>query len=89
MLDIAKALLDYGFHSPTIYFPNNIPEAMMIEPTESETKETLDRFVDALLEIDERIDKDPDSILQAPVNTPVSRLDETKANRELDLRWKP
>ena len=89
VLDIAKALLDYGFHAPTIYFPNNVPEAMMIEPTESETRETMDRFVEAMLEINEKINTDPDLIRQAPVNTPVSRLDETKANRELDLRWKP
>ena len=87
VLDIAKALLDYGFHAPTIYFPNNVPEAMMIEPTESETKETLDRFADVMLEINEKINTNPDTILQAPVNTPVNRLDETKANRELDLRW--
>ena len=89
VLDIAKALLDYGFHAPTIYFPNNVPEAMMIEPTESETKETLDRFADVMLEINEKINTDPDTILQAPVNTPVNRLDETKANRELNLRWTP
>ena len=88
-LDIAKALLDYGFYAPTIYFPNNVPEAMMIEPTESETKETLDRFVSALLEINEKINSDPDLIRDAPMTTPVIRLDETKANRELDLRWTP
>ena len=62
---------------------------MMIEPTESETKATLDRFVDALLEIDKLIDKDPEAVRQAPVKTPVRRLDETKANRELNLRWTP
>ena len=89
VLDIAKALLDYGFHAPTIYFPNNVPEAMMIEPTESETKETLDRFADVMLEINNKINNDPDSIRQAPINTPVTRLDETKANRELDLKWTP
>jgi len=88
-LDIAKALLDYGFYAPTIYFPNNVPEAMMIEPTESETKETLDRFVSALLEINEKINSDPDIICDAPMTTPVIRLDETKANRELNLRWTP
>jgi len=88
-LDIAKALLDYGFYAPTIYFPNNVPEAMMIEPTESETKETLDRFVSALLEINEKINSDPDLIRDAPMTTPVIRLDETKAKRELDLRWTP
>ena len=89
VLDIAKALLDYGFHAPTIYFPNNVPEAMMIEPTESETQGTMDRFVEALLEINELINTDPESVRRAPVKTPVSRLDETKANRDLDLRWKP
>jgi len=88
-LDIAKALLDYGFHAPTIYFPNNVPEAMMIEPTESETKATLDRFVDVMLEINDNINVNPDLVREAPIKTPVTRLDETKANRELDLRWTP
>ena len=87
VLDIAKSLLDYGYHAPTIYFPINIPEAMMMEPTESETKETLDSFADALIEIDEKINKDPDSLKEAPITTPVRRLDETKANREPNLRW--
>ena len=86
-LDIAKALLDYGFHSPTIYFPNNVPEAMMIEPTESETKETLDKFISAMIEIDQNINLDLSRILDAPTSTPVGRLDETKANRELDVKW--
>ena len=87
VLDIAKALLDYGFHAPTIYFPNNVLEAMMIEPTESETKATLDRFIEAMIEIDKMIDNDPEKVRQSPINTPVRRLDETKANRELNLRW--
>jgi glycine dehydrogenase subunit 2 len=87
VLDIAKSLLDYGYHAPTIYFPTNISEAMMIEPTESETKATLDSFADALLEIDEKINTDPDSLKEAPIRTPVRRLDETKANREPNLRW--
>ena len=87
VLDIAKSLLDYGYHAPTIYFPINIPEAMMMEPTESETKETLDSFADALIEIDEKINIDPDSLKEAPIKTPVRRLDETKANREPNLRW--
>ena len=87
VLDIAKALLDEGFHSPTIYFPINIQEAMMIEPTETETKKTLDRFSISMLEIDERIDTDPKSIRDAPVKTPVQRLDETLANRKPDVRW--
>ena len=88
VLDIAKSLLDYGFHAPTIYFPSNVPGSMMIEPTESETKETLDRFIEAMNEINELINIDPDRIRNAPYDTPVKRLDETKANRELDLRWK-
>jgi glycine dehydrogenase subunit 2 len=87
VLDIAKSLLDYGFHAPTIYFPINIPEAMMVEPTESETKETLDRFADALIEIDELILSNPEKLTDAPISTPVQRLNETKANREPDLRW--
>ena len=87
VLDIAKALLDYGFHAPTIYFPNNVPEAMMIEPTESETKATMDRFIEALLDINKLIDTDPETVRQLPLKTPVRRLDETKANRELNLRW--
>ena len=86
-LDIAKSLLDYNFHSPTIYFPMNIPEAMMIEPTESETQETLDNFADTMIEIDKFIDTNPESLTNAPLNTPVSRLNETKANRELDLNF--
>ena len=87
-LDMAKALLDRGFHAPTIYFPLVVPEALMIEPTESETKATLERFADALKEIDRLVDDDPQSLLDAPQNTPVGRLDETRANRELDVRWR-
>ncbi len=87
-LDVAKSLLDYGFYAPTIYFPTNISESIMIEPTESEDKETLDRFISAMLEIDKNIDIDKEKVLNAPINTPVGRLDETKANRELNLRWK-
>ena len=80
-------LLDYGYHAPTIYFPINVPESMMIEPTESESKQTLDEFVETLIEIDTLIDKDPSIITNAPYKTPVRRLDETKANREPDLKW--
>ena len=86
-LDIAKALLDYGFHSPTVYFPINVPEAMMIEPTESETKETLDEFVDVMCKINQKVKLNPDELLSAPVNTPVRRLDEAKANRNPNVRW--
>ena len=86
-LDIAKSLLDYGYHSPTIYFPINVPESIMIEPTESENKETLDNFAESMIEIDNLIDTNLEVILNAPINTPVGRLDETKANRELDLNY--
>ena len=84
---IAKALLDYGYHSPTIYFPNNIPEAMMIEPTESETYDTLNEFVEALNKIDDCISSNPEKVLNSPIKTPISRLDETKANREINIKW--
>ncbi len=87
-LDMAKALLDYGFHAPTIYFPLVVSEALMIEPTESETKATLDRFVEVLHEIDRLVDEDADRLLKAPTRTPVRRLDETRANRQLDVRWR-
>ena len=86
-LDIAKMLLDYGYHAPTIYFPMNVPESMMIEPTESESKQTLDDFVEALIEIDDLINKDSSILLNAPYKTCVRRLDETKANREPVLKW--
>ncbi len=86
-LDIAKIILDYGFHAPTIYFPINIPEAIMIEPTETESKETLDSFIELMLDIDKKIDIEIDKLLESPINTPVRRLNETKANRELNLTW--
>ena len=87
-LEIAKRLLDYGFHAPTLYFPLIVHEALMIEPTESETLETLDSFIHALLEIDREVSENPDLVRQAPHTTPVSRLDEAKAARQPDLRWK-
>ena len=86
-LNIAKNLLDYGFHAPTIYFPTNVPESMMIEPTETETKETLEEFAERMNFINDNIDKKIDEFLNAPYETPVRRLNETKANRELDIRW--
>ncbi|MFC1543366.1 aminomethyl-transferring glycine dehydrogenase subunit GcvPB [Candidatus Neomarinimicrobiota bacterium] len=88
-LDLAKALLDYGFHAPTVYFPLVVPEALMIEPTESETKATLDRFSEVMQELDRFVDEDPERLLDAPSTTPIGRLDETQANRELDVRWVP
>lgn len=80
-LDIAKRLIDYGFHPPTIYFPLIVPEALMIEPTETETRETLDAFADALLKIAEEARNDPDLLHSAPHTTPVGRLDEVAAAR--------
>lgn len=84
-LDIAKALIDYGFHPPTIYFPLTVKECLMIEPTETESKETLDAFCDAMIEIARLAEEDPESLHDTPRTTPVSRLDEVKAARELDV----
>ena len=86
-LDIAKRLLDYGFHPPTIYFPLVVEEAIMIEPTETESKETLDEFVDAMREIAREVEEEPEILRQAPHATPVRRLDEALAAREPDLHW--
>jgi glycine dehydrogenase subunit 2 len=85
-MDIAKRLLDYGFHAPTVYFPLVVAEAMMIEPTETESKETLDAFAETIRKI---VDEDPDSLHLAPHNTPVSRPDEVRAARQPILKWKP
>ena len=87
-LDIAKNLLDYGFHSPTVYFPINVPESIMIEPTETETKETLDSFSEKMQYMHENIDSKLEYFKEAPYHTPVRRLNEAKANRELDVKWK-
>ena len=86
-LDIAKALLDHGFHAPTVYFPLLVPECLMIEPTETESKETLDAFVAVLREIVETAKSDAQALLDAPVTTQVGRIDETRAARQPDLRW--
>ncbi|MCX8058632.1 MAG: aminomethyl-transferring glycine dehydrogenase subunit GcvPB [Spirochaetes bacterium] len=85
-LDIAKRLLDYGIHPPTIYFPLIVPEALMIEPTETESKETLDNFIDVMIKIYEEIEKDPEILHNAPINTPVRRLDEIKAAKDMKLK---
>jgi glycine dehydrogenase subunit 2 len=87
-LDIAKRLLDYGFYAPTIYFPLIVEEAIMIEPTETESKEILDAFVDAMAKISEEAKVNPALLTKAPHTTPVRRLDEVLAARELNLRWK-
>ncbi len=88
-LDIAKYLIDKGFHPPTIYFPLIVKEALMIEPTETESKETLDVFIEVMIEIARLAKENPSLITQAPVTMPIKRLDETKAAREPNLRWKP
>jgi glycine dehydrogenase subunit 2 len=85
-LDIAKAILDHGVHPPTVYFPLIVEEALMVEPTETETLETLDHFVGVMREIAETAATDPDAIRRAPVTTPVGRLDEAAAARRPDLR---
>jgi glycine dehydrogenase subunit 2 len=88
-LDVTKRLLDYGFYAPTIYFPLVVKGALMIEPTETETKETLDEFADALLRIAEEARTDPELVRAAPHATRLSRLDETRAARRPVLRWRP
>ena len=86
-LDIAKRLIDFNIHPPTIYFPLIVEEALMIEPTETESKETLDAFIDALLQIAKEIEENPSSLKEAPHFTPVSRIDEIKANRFPRVKW--
>jgi glycine dehydrogenase subunit 2 len=88
-LDMAKRLLDHGVHPPTIYFPLIVDEAIMIEPTETESLEVLDRFVEAMLAIAREAEETPDLLHAAPYTTPVRRLDEAKAVKEPDFAWKP
>lgn len=88
-LDFAKRLLDYGFYAPTIYFPLIVPECFLIEPTETESKQELDRFVDAMQKILQEAKENPEILKKAPHDQTVGRLDEVKAARELDLRWQP
>jgi len=87
-LDIAKRLLDFGLHAPTVYFPLIVPEALMIEPTETESKESLDGFIHAMIQIAKEAEENPEIVISAPQNTPVTRLDEVKAARDLNVRWK-
>jgi glycine dehydrogenase subunit 2 len=84
-LDISKRLMDFGIHPPTNYFPLIVREALMIEPTETESKETLDRVIDVFLQIAEEAHSNPELLLSAPHNTPFGRLDEVKAAKELVL----
>jgi glycine dehydrogenase subunit 2 len=88
-MDFAKALLDRGFHAPTTYFPVLVPECLLIEPTETESKETLDQFVAAMAEILEVVDVQPECLKQAPFATSVRRLDEVRAARHLDVSYEP
>jgi len=88
-MDFAKRLLDYGHHAPTTYFPLLVPECLLIEPTETESKEELDAFVDAMIAIRKEAEETPDLVKSAPHTLPVRRLDDVKAARELDLTWQP
>jgi len=88
-LDISKRLIDYGFHPPTNYFPLIVPEALMIEPTETESKRTLDHFADTMIRIAQEARENPQQLHDAPVNAPVTRLDEVTAARNPILRWEP
>src|SRR5699024_4036843 len=86
-LDMAKRLLDHGYHPPTIYFPLNVEEAMMIEPTETEAKETLDGFIESMRAIAKEVEEEPELVQEAPHDTVVGRMDETLAARKPVLRY--
>jgi glycine dehydrogenase subunit 2 len=85
--EIAKRILDYGFHAPTVYFPLIVREAIMIEPTETESKQTLDRFAACMIDIAKEVENNPEMVKNAPHTTPVSRLDEVRAIRQPDIRY--
>ena len=86
-MDVAKRLLDYGYHAPTTYFPLLVPECLLIEPTETETKAELDGFVEAMIAIREEAKTNPALLKAAPHTLPVRRLDEVKAAKDLDLAF--
>ena len=86
-MDFAKRLLDFGLHAPTTYFPLLIPECLLIEPTETETKEEMDAFIEAMIAIREEALSDPERVKTAPHAMPVKRLDDVKAARDLDLAY--
>jgi glycine dehydrogenase subunit 2 len=88
-MDVAKRLLDLGFHAPTTYFPLLVPECLLIEPTETETKEELDHFCDAMAVIRREMELEPEKLRSAPHTMPVRRLDDVRAAKQLDLAWKP
>ena len=87
-MDIAKGLLDLGIHPPTMYFPLIVPEALMIEPTETETRETLDEFADIMIQLAEKAYHEPELLHAAPITTPVRRVDEVQAARKPIVRWR-
>jgi glycine dehydrogenase subunit 2 len=88
-MDVAKRLLDYGYHAPTTYFPLLVPECLLIEPTETEAKEDLDGFVNAMIDILREAEQEPEKLRSAPHTMPLRRLDDVRAARQLDLVWKP
>ncbi|HLY53322.1 MAG TPA: aminomethyl-transferring glycine dehydrogenase subunit GcvPB, partial [Steroidobacteraceae bacterium] len=88
-MDFAKRLLDHGFHAPTTYFPLLVPECLLIEPTETESKDVLDGFVTAMSQIQQEAEREPERVRTAPHTMPVRRLDDVRAARQLDLTWKP
>jgi glycine dehydrogenase subunit 2 len=88
-MDFAKRLLDYGFHAPTTYFPLLVPECLLIEPTETETKQDLDAFIDALVAIQAEAEQDAAKVKGAPYTLPVRRLDDVRAAKQLDLTYQP
>jgi glycine dehydrogenase subunit 2 len=88
-MDLAKRLLDYGFHAPTTYFPLLVPECLLIEPTETESKETLDAFIEAMVAILAEAETDAATLKAAPYTMPVRRLDDVRAAKQLELTWKP
>jgi glycine dehydrogenase subunit 2 len=88
-MDFAKRLLDHGIHAPTTYFPLLVPECLLIEPTETESKDVLDAFVAAMTQIQQEAEQEPERVTSAPHTMPVRRLDDVRAAKQLDLRWKP
>jgi glycine dehydrogenase subunit 2 len=86
-MDFAKRLLDYGFHAPTTYFPLLVPECFLIEPTETEARDALDGFIEAMVKINQEAQENIDRLKGAPYNLPSRRLDDVRAARELDLTW--
>jgi glycine dehydrogenase subunit 2 len=86
-MDFAKRMLDYGVHAPTTYFPLLVPECLLIEPTETESKDVLDHFVDIMQQIEAEAKTDPERVKGAPYTLPVRRLDDVKAAKDLDLSW--